>query len=146
MMSKIFPSRRDTSISRDRFVSSRSFHIVRDIFISSRSFYIFEIFLFRRDLDIFVSPRSFHLTEIFSSDRHLSIWSIYFHLVEIFLFGLVDCACTRYDGDSSFGLLGSSSDSEALLLCFAAWRIRLRHAAVRCHSDTHLRRVLRHVL
>ena len=23
----------------------------------------------------------------------------------------VDCACTRYDGDSSFGLFGSSSDS-----------------------------------
>ena len=42
-----------------------------------------------------------------------------------------------YDGDSSFGLLGSSGDSWALLVCFAAWRIRLWHAAVRCHSDVY---------
>ena len=32
----------------------------------------------------------------------------------------VDCACARHDGNGSFGLLGSSSDSWASPLCFAA--------------------------
>ena len=52
-------------------------------------------------------------------------------------FESVDYACERHDDNGSFRLLGSSSDSEALLLCFAAWRIRLWHAAVRCHSDAY---------
>ena len=61
-------------------------------------------------------PRMDHI--LYEYDRYLSFRFLRRIQYSLLLYGFipgryyyVDCACARYDGDVSFGLLGSSSDS-----------------------------------